>query len=160
MSSYGSDKGEIMQLLQALVITMTVTVYAPEAGGINGSGVMADGTRPFIGHAACGYRYPFGTVFELPNEVSDFGLPNVVECRDRGGSIGNRNLDVVMSTGYVKLDLFLAFHWGKRKVPVRVWKDWDAYHSSVALGQTRESRTPRITPDSKFSKRLTSSIRT
>jgi hypothetical protein len=120
----------ILNLIAAVLITMSVTAYVPEAGGINGNGrVMADGTAPQMGYAACGYRYQFGTVFEFQSDVSEFGLPQVVECRDRGGYIGPRNLDVVIKTGDVKRDLALAREWGKRKIKVRVWPSMAAYNS-------------------------------
>jgi hypothetical protein len=116
-----------------MLITMSVTAYVPDAGGINGNGrVMADGNVPQMGYTACGYRYRFGTVFEFQSDVSEFGLPQVVECRDRGGYISNRNLDVVIKTGDVRRDLALAREWGKRKIKVRIWESMEAYHTHQA----------------------------
>ena len=91
---------------------------------------MADGTTPAMGYAACGFRYPFGTIFEIEQDVSEFGLPQVVECRDRGGYIGPRNLDLVLKTGNVREDLRLARAWGKRRITVRVWKSRDVFEAS------------------------------
>jgi hypothetical protein len=113
---------------------MSVTAYAPDAGGINGNGrAMADGTPPRMGHAACGYRYPFGTVFEFQTDVSEYGLPQVVECRDRGGYIGHKNLDIVIKTGDVRQDLRIARVWGKRKLTVRVWPSMAAYEAQLGI---------------------------
>lgn len=109
------------------MLTMHITLYAPEAGGINGDLVMADGNEAHIGFAACGPRYPFGTVFEIMVDVSEFGVPQVVECRDRGGYVGNGNLDLVIRSGDTKQDRAFARAWGKRAVPVRVWKSWGDY---------------------------------
>jgi 3D (Asp-Asp-Asp) domain-containing protein len=119
-------------LAAIVVITMSVTAYVPDAGGINGNGrVMADGTAPVMGYAACGHKYPFGTVFQIEQDVSEFGLPQVVECRDRGGYIGPSNLDIVIKTGNVKEDLRLAREWGKRKIKVRVWASREAYNTHL-----------------------------
>jgi hypothetical protein len=117
-----------VNLIAAFLITMSVTAYVPDAGGINGRGVAtADGSVPATGHAACGYRYKFGTVFVFMDDMQPYGLPQVVECRDRGGYIGNHNLDVVIKTGDVKRDLALAREWGKRRIQVRVFADWAKY---------------------------------
>jgi hypothetical protein len=110
---------------------MHVTLYAPEAGGINGDLVMADGNEAHIGFAACGPRYAFGTVFEITVDMSEFGVPQVVECRDRGGYVGNGNLDLVIRTGDPAQDLVIARAWGRRAVPVRVWKSWGDYVSGT-----------------------------
>lgn len=120
---------------------MTVTVYAPDAGGINGRGIMADGGKPEIGFAACGFQYPFGTVFEFTEDMSPHGLPQAVECRDRGRYIGKRNLDVVIRTGDVELDLRIANEFGRRKIDVRIWESWDAYHAAQFGGDAQVSRT-------------------
>ena len=108
---------------------MTVTIYAPDAGGINGNGTMADGSRAHIGAAACGYQYDFGTVFELTEDMSEYGLPQLVECRDRGSFVGPRSLDLVLIGGPVQNDVSLARKFGRRKIGIRVWQDWDAYHA-------------------------------
>ncbi len=108
---------------------MTVTVYAPEAGGINGNGTMADGTKVQFGAAACGFRYAFGTVFEFTEDMSEHGLPQVVECRDRGSYIGPNNLDIALLGRSANEDLAAARRFGRRRIPIRVWSDWDAYHA-------------------------------
>jgi hypothetical protein len=120
-----------MHAALALMLTMHVTFYAPAAGGINGDLYMADGNEAHIGYAACGSRYPFGTVFEIMVDMSEFGVPQVVECRDRGGYVGNNNLDLVIRTGDVRQDLALARAWGRRSVPVRVWNNWGDYAAGI-----------------------------
>lgn len=118
---------------------MSVTAYAPDAGGINGNGlVTADGSVPATGHAACGHRYRFGTVFAFIDDVRPYGLPQVVECRDRGGYIGNHNLDVVIKTGNVKRDLALAREWGKRRIKVRVFANWSKYLEHLQTEHARQ----------------------
>lgn len=116
-----------MHIAAAVTIMMSVTFYIPSAGGINGDLYMADGAEANIGFASCGPRYPFGTVFEIMVDMSPYGVPQVVECRDRGGAVGNFNLDLVIRTGDVKKDWEIARAWGKRRVPVRVHKNWVAY---------------------------------
>jgi hypothetical protein len=66
-------------------------------------------------------------VFEIQADMSEFGIPQVVECRDRGGFVGNGNLDLVIRTGDVRKDLALARTWGRRSVPVRMWNSWGDY---------------------------------
>lgn len=116
-----------MHIVAVLAVTMSVTFYIPAAGGINGDLHMADGTEANIGFASCGPRYPFGTVFEIMVDMAPYGAPNVVECRDRGGSVGNFNLDLVIRTGDLKKDWAIARAWGKRRVPVRIHANWVAY---------------------------------
>lgn len=129
-----AQRGTTLQFALALMLTMHVTFYAPEAGGINGDLVMADGNEAHAGFAACGPRYPFGTVFEIMVNVSEYGVPQVVECRDRGGYVGNGNLDLVIRSGDRQTDTAFARAWGRRAVPVRVWKSWGDY----AAGKQRE----------------------
>jgi len=57
-------------------------------------GVTMSGRRLQWGMAACGYAYPFGTVFEVP------GL-GFFACYDRGGGVHNDLLDVYMPDGYI-----------------------------------------------------------
>jgi hypothetical protein len=89
-------------MIEALiVVVMTVTCYCPRAGGINGSmDGGAAGIKPYHGMAACGPRYKFGTRFTLTGaaaqRAADVGLPATLICLDRGGMIGNRNLDVAI----------------------------------------------------------------
>ena len=151
-----ATRKNIVDLLAALVITMTVTVYAPEAGGINGNGTMADGTAVQFGAAACGYRYAFGTVFEFTEDMSEHGLPQVVECRDRGSYIGPSNLDIALLSRSASEDVAAARRFGRRRLPIRLWANWDAYHAHYSgakagrpapdhismPGQTRLSRAP------------------
>ncbi len=91
---------------------------------------MAEGTEANIGYAACGSRFPFGTVFEVTVDMNPYGVPQVFECRDRGSAVGNFNLDLVMRTGDLKQDWAYAKAWGKRRVPVRVYKNWGDYVST------------------------------
>lgn len=127
-----------MDIVATLTLTMTIFFYVPEAGGINGDLIMADGTEARTGFCSCGPRYPFGTVFEIMVDMSAFGVPQAVECRDRGGSIGNYTLDLVIRTGNVDQDRRTARLWGKQRVPVRVWKSWKAY----AIGRGIHATSP------------------
>ena len=105
----------------ALVVLLTVTCYTPRAGGINGSmNGGAAGIRPYHGMAACGPSYPFGTKFTLTGasaqRAKDIGLPGTVVCNDRGGMIGNRNLDIaiVSEGGTARRDYELCKQFGGR----------------------------------------------
>ena len=123
----------MIDLLTSLLLTFTLTVYAPDAHGINGTGITADGAIPEAGMAACGFRYKFGTVFELMEKhdvLEELGLPKLVECHDRGSMIGNAHLDLVIKTGDVANDLRIARTWGKRRVNVRVWQSMSAYSAA------------------------------
>lgn len=142
-----------MSLIAAMVFTMSVSVYAPDAGGINGGGLTADGSEPNFGYAACGSFFRFGTVFEIVADVDmdSHQLPQIVECRDRGGMIGKRNLDLVIRTGDVQRDLEIARNFGRRKLSVRVWPSWRAWRQSrqrmdVATTQiiARSPAVPRV----------------
>ncbi len=117
-----------MNLITTMVLTMSISVYAPDAGGINGSGIMADGNEPRFGYAACGAGYPFGTIFEILSEVKFQELPQMVECRDRGSAIGRNNLDLVIRTGDVHKDLEIARSFGRRRLQVRIWPSWNTWH--------------------------------
>lgn len=132
-----------MDIVAALTITMTVFFYAPEAGGINGDLIMADGTEARIGYCSCGPRYAFGTVFELLVDMRPFGMPQTFECRDRGGKISNYALDLVIRTGDLKEDLRIAREWGKRRIAVRVWQNWEHY----VAGQVARSTSPPATTE-------------
>ena len=130
-----------MDIVATLVLTMSVTFYLPDAGGINGDMHTADGSEARIGLAACGPRYPFGTVFEIMIDMSEYGVPQTVECRDRGGAVGHYNLDLVMRSGDLKTDWQVARAWGKRRVPVRVWRDWVHYAGGIRAERHRGARS-------------------
>jgi hypothetical protein len=132
-----------MHIVATLAVTLSVTFYIPAAGGINGDLHMADGTEANIGFAACGPRYPFGTVFEIMVDMDPYGVPQAVECRDRGGAVGNTNLDLVIRTGELKKDWAIARAWGKRRVPVRIHKNWGEYVSA----QQAEHDAAQAVPD-------------
>lgn len=103
--------------------TMSVSVYVPMAGGINGGACVR---RPWAacfvqtGGAACGSAYPRGTVFVLADHAGLFGLPLVVQCIDRGSAIGAGNLDIALVSGDVRGDLSKARAWGRRLVRVGI----------------------------------------
>ena len=129
---YEQGQEALLNLIAAMVFTMSVSVYAPDAGGINGGGIMADGHEPLFGYAACGPGFPFGTIFEIAADIDmeSHQLPQIVECRDRGSMIGRRNLDLVIRTGDVKKDLDIAFTFGRRNLQVRVWPNWNTWHTA------------------------------
>lgn len=136
-----------MLVAVALMLTMHVTLYAPEAGGINGDLIMADGSEAHVGFAACGPRYPFGTVFEIMVDMSEYGVPQLVECRDRGGYVGNGNLDLVIRTGDLQKDKAFARTWGRRTVTVRAWKSWGDYVAGAQQeydSQAQQALTPAV----------------
>jgi len=142
-----------MYLAFALLLTMRVTFYAPEAGGVNGDLFMADGNEAHTGYAACGPRYPFGTVFEIMADVSEYGVPQVVECRDRGGYVGTANLDLVIRTGDPKKDMEFARAWGRRSVPVRVWANWGDYVAGTQAEYDKTVQTAAASPAGRSSQR-------
>jgi len=89
---------------------MTVTAYAPSAGGVNCDAnceVTASGLPPRIGMAACPRNFDFGTRFYVPGR-------GIVECQDRGGRITRNHLDILMETEKEALE------WGIKKLPVFV----------------------------------------
>lgn len=111
---------------------MVITVYVPLAGGINGGGVITrSGAIPATGMAACGWKYPFGTVFEIVNEdMSQYGLPQVVVCMDRGAWVGPNKVDMALVSPDVKGDLQRAKTWGKRTREVRIYPNIGAYRKA------------------------------
>ncbi len=129
---YEQGQEALLNLIAAMVFTMSVSVYAPDAGGINGGGIMADGHEPLFGYAACGPGFPFGTIFEIVTDIDmeSHQLPQIVECRDRGSMIGRHNLDLVIRTGDVKKDLEIAYTFGRRNLQVRVWPSWNTWHTA------------------------------
>ncbi len=76
----------------AVVVTatlvMTVTGYTACDPGMRCDGVTASGMLAREGICACGHAFDFGTAFFLP------ALHKVFYCQDRGGKIGNLNLDI------------------------------------------------------------------
>jgi hypothetical protein len=129
------DTGEhfVVSIVSA-VVAMVITVYVPIAGGVNGGAITRSGATPVTGMAACGWKYPFGTVFEVINEdMSKWGLPQVVVCMDRGGFIGPNKLDLVLVSTDVKGDLNRAKQWGKRTRDVRIYPNLAAYEQAKGL---------------------------
>lgn len=103
--------------------TMSVSVYVPMAGGVNGGACVGKSHELcFVqtGHAACGPSYPRGTIFLLPDTMPLFGLPARVVCRDRGSAVHDGALDVALVSADVQGDLARAFAWGRRRVVVGV----------------------------------------
>ena len=125
-------------LAVTVVLVMTITVYVPQAGGINGGLITASGATVRTGLAACGPKYPFGTVFVIHDDMEAWSLPKVVECVDRGGLVGNRHLDVVLHTGDVRHDLHLARQWGRRRREVAVYSSLEAYLAIQTLQRRLE----------------------
>jgi hypothetical protein len=114
--------------LAALV--MVITVYVPRAGGINGGARTASGVPPRTGLAACGWRYRFGTVFEIQDDMGKWNLPRMVVCMDRGGWVGNHNLDIALVGEDVRKDLHTARTWGRQRRMVVVYPCMNAYLAS------------------------------
>ena len=111
-----------MVAVKTAVVMLVITVYVPMAGGINGGRVTSSGHVPATGFAACGPRYPFGTVFEILDEdMSVYGLPQVVICTDRGGQVSNVHLDLALVSGNTGADLRRAKFWGRRVRKARVY---------------------------------------
>lgn len=117
------------------LVILLITIYVPFAGYPNGSNVNgADWRRGMPikdGEAACGPRYKFGTVFViLDDSVEDYVQSRVVTCHDRGGAIGNSNLDLVLMGG--KAQVKTAFAWGRRRREVMVFRDMQEYRRTCA----------------------------
>lgn len=107
-----------MTALQAvLVITMTLTAYTDCDPGMRCDGIMASGLQTFDGVAACGPAFAFGTVFVVP------GLNRRFVCLDRGGAIGDGNLDIWMA------DRGVALEFGRRKSVA--WVFAASYHGGA-----------------------------
>jgi len=90
-------------------LVMTLTAYTNYDVGMDGLGIMASGLYVFDGACACGEAWPFGTVFYVPS------LRRGCICQDRGGAIGDRNLDFWMA------EREAALEFGRREAEVLVW---------------------------------------
>lgn len=103
-------------------MTMSVSVYAPGMGGIQGGMMSASGKRIEDSHAACGFSFPFGTVFEVTGsaaeELRKRGISTRVSCVDRGGAVRDWNLDIALVSGDDRLKR--AYDFGRRKATVIV----------------------------------------
>lgn len=129
-----------MVAIKTALVTLVITVYVPLAGGINGGGVTSSGEDPQMGMAACGPHYAFGAVFEVIGEdMSRYGLPQVVVCMDRGGMVGNGHLDLALVSANVRGDLDKARLWGRRARRVRVYPSMEAYRRAKQLEYTDEA---------------------
>lgn len=120
------------------VVMMTITVYVPQAGGINGNMVTASGETVRTGLAACGPRYPFGAVFEIHEEMDEWALPAVVICADRGSAVGSHSLDLALVSDDVRRDLQTARQWGKRRRIVTIYPSLEAYEAARVLQRQLE----------------------
>lgn len=112
-----------MDAISGTLRTMSVSVYVPMAGGINGGACVGKSHELcFVqtGHAACGPSYPRGTVFLLPDTMPLFGLPSRVVCRDRGSAVHDGALDLALVSADSGTDLKTARAWGRRRVVVLV----------------------------------------
>jgi soluble P-type ATPase len=101
-------------------MTMSVSVYAPGANEYQGGLMSASGKTIQDGHAACGFSFPFGTVFEVTGSVADElkkrGISTRVACADRGGAVKDWNLDIALVSGDARLKR--AYDFGRRKAEV------------------------------------------
>jgi len=97
----------MFDLLFALMVTATVTGYAPSAGGINcdgNCGVTAAGLQPGPTIAACGDAWPIGAVLWVRR------ARRVVVCGDRfGPGAPRRAVDLWFATRQE------ALKWGRRE---------------------------------------------
>lgn len=80
----------------ALVITMTLTAYAPACRGINGNPNRVR-VEDSLKTVACGRKWKIGQQF-LIKGFEEYGI-NLVTCNSRGGSVGPNNLDLLVLTG-------------------------------------------------------------
>jgi 3D (Asp-Asp-Asp) domain-containing protein len=101
----------IGKVIATVVITMTLTAYTDADVGMRGDGVMTSQLKTFDGACACGPAWPFGAVFWVPD------LKRGCICQDRGGGIGNYDLDIWMS------ERPAALRFGKREAKVVVLYD-------------------------------------
>lgn len=124
------------------VLIVSVSVYVPLAGGINGGacvGRPASACFVQTGHVACGFGYPRGTVFVF-NREQDYALhPIPVICKDRGGLISNRHIDLALVSNDVQRDLTIARNWGRRRLVAFVYPNMRAYQAELRT-ERRESR--------------------
>ncbi len=109
----------LFEAIIALTLTFTTTAYTPAANRISGDWYAADGVRVQAITIACGPRY-FGYVFEFEN--APLGTPRFRICHDRGGMVGNNQVDFAIVDGPADIRLRRAFDWGVRRVRARVWK--------------------------------------
>jgi hypothetical protein len=112
-----------MPLLAALILS--VSAYAPAAGGISGGMTMANGGHvPTVAAharengyivAACPSRIPFGTRLRAVGERVPAMLHGVlVVCRDRFAKrYSSGHLDLLMFTGDARADLRAALAFGR-----------------------------------------------
>ncbi|MFQ5343362.1 MAG: 3D domain-containing protein [Anaerolineae bacterium] len=95
------------------LLVLTVTAYAPSAGGINcdaDCSVTASGALPVAGVASCPRDWPFGARLYVPG----YGE---AECQDHGGAIYGRRIEVVIEPEEV------AMEWGVKRLGVWVQKE-------------------------------------
>ncbi len=114
----------IVEPLINVLLTLSVSVYTPGANHISGGDTTASGKRVNDLHAACGNRYPFGTVFEVTGpvaaELKAHGVSTRVVCEDRGSAVSNGHLDIALVTGNNDDRLKRAFGFGRRDALVHV----------------------------------------
>ena len=81
---------------------MKITAYNPADNFTPNHGIAASG-QPFTpgAYVACGFSYPFGTIFYIP----DLGY---FTCNDRGNAISDTNLDIAAYS------VEEALNWGVR----------------------------------------------
>lgn len=100
------------------VVRMVVTAYSPgeESCGEWADGMTASGysvwTNGMCLAAADTDLLPFGSLVSVPG----YHAGRVVPVLDRGGAIRGKRLDVLMPTHEA------ALRWGKRELPVTVWR--------------------------------------
>jgi len=110
------------------VIVLVLTSYTDCDYGMRCDGITTSGEQTYDGVAACGPEYEFGTVFVVPV----LGLE--VTCLDRGGSIGNGNLDIWMQ------ERGDALEFGVQRATVIIVKRDDDEHLAARRGHRPSSR--------------------
>lgn len=127
-----------MTFARASVLAMIVTIYTPQVGAdpINGNGRMSNGEWPYVGAAACGPSWPFGTLIVLPEprgHARTDSPPRAVVCKDHGHLVHDGIVDLVWITGHVAADKRAALLWGRQPLRVEVWPSRGAYLRARAV---------------------------
>lgn len=106
---YGAGWMLTLCMMTLAVATFSVSAYCNDTRAADDPlyGIMASGVRTFDGAVACGPGLPFGTLFYIPG----YGW---AVCADRGGKIGDSNLDLWMETEAQ------AMKWGRQSLSVLI----------------------------------------
>jgi hypothetical protein len=108
--------------MNELIVTLVLScsMYAPMSGdGISGGKTTASGKPVANGMAACPYQFPYGTVATIDVDLSDWGLPQDLDCQDHmHPRYARGHFDIALVEGPAKERIARAKKFGRRKCTV------------------------------------------